>query len=75
MIDLAPRTKVVTNATPLRRTVLEKVTPPQIRTKNLTPTPVVAAATGQARTTSAARQPARTTVWWRLFAATDQARE
>jgi hypothetical protein len=79
-IDLVPRTKVVTNAAPLRRSVMEKVAPPQIRTRNLTPTPIVAAATGQARRTTTnqtnqTNQTTRSTVWWRLLAATDQPRQ
>ena len=75
VIDLVPRTKVVTGATPLRRTVIEQVAPPQIRTRNLTPTPILAASAGQPRATTVRQQPPRTTVWWKRLAASDESKD
>ena len=74
VIDLVPRTKVVTGATLLRRPVIEQVAPTQIRTRNLTPTPILAASAGTSRSV-ATRQPVRTTVWWKRMATADHARE
>jgi hypothetical protein len=74
VIDLVPRTKVVTGAAPLRRTLSEQVAPPQIRTRNLTPTPILAASAGQPRSTTARQQATRTTVWWKRLAAADDSK-
>jgi hypothetical protein len=75
VIDLVPRTKVVTGATPLRRTVIEQVAPPQIRTRNLTPTPILAASAGQPRSTTSRQTATRTTVWWKRLAAADDSKD
>jgi len=74
VIDLVPRTKVVTGATPLRRTLSEQVALPQIRTRNLTPTPILAASAGQPRSTTSRQQTTRTTVWWKRLAAADDSK-
>ena len=68
LIDLTPRTKVVTGSTLLRRPVIEQVGPAQIRTRNLAPTPILGASAGTARSV-VTRQPVRTTVWWKRLPA------